>query len=37
MGKAHRPPYAGRVERIMLLVALIADEAAKLMNAMHIH
>ena len=34
--KAHRPPYTGRVERIMLLAALVADEAAKLINALHI-
>jgi hypothetical protein len=37
MAKVHRPPYAGRAERIVLLVALVADEAAKLINALHIH
>jgi hypothetical protein len=32
-----RRPYAGRAERIVLLVALIMDEAAKLISALHVH
>jgi hypothetical protein len=38
MAKANRRrPYAGRAEQLMLLAALIANEAAKLIIALRVH